>query len=232
VTRERAICAAVAVLCHAALLFGFRLGSRPAPRPISDEPVEVSLVAAEPAPTPPASEIAVPPPSPPPPPEPIPELPPKPEPKLEPEPKPETPTPPPHREPPKPQRPPPPIPHKAAPPATATGAATEGAPVIAGTATGPRGNSTARPSFNPKPPYPSEARRLRQEGRVVLQVTVSAEGRATNVSILRSSGVASLDESAVATVRRWTFDPARLAGVAIPSKVEVPVTFTLSNQTP
>jgi protein TonB len=64
---------------------------------------------------------------------------------------------------------------------------------------------------------------------VLLQVTVSAEGRATNVSLLRSSGVAALDESAVATVRRWTFDPARLAGVAIPSKVEVPVAFTLSN---
>ncbi len=39
--RRRAICAVVAVLCHCALLFGFRLGSRPAPLSISDEPVEV-----------------------------------------------------------------------------------------------------------------------------------------------------------------------------------------------
>jgi protein TonB len=70
---------------------------------------------------------------------------------------------------------------------------------------------------------------LRQEGRVLLNVAVSADGRATTVSVVRSSGVAALDQSAEATVRRWSFEPARVAGVAVASQVEVPVAFKLSD---
>jgi protein TonB len=89
-------------------------------------------------------------------------------------------------------------------------------------------NTPARPSYSPKPPYPPEARRLHQEGKVLLQVTIGADGHATSVSVIRSSGVAALDESAVATVRRWTFTPARVAGVAVASKVEIPISFSLA----
>ena len=57
---------------------------------------------------------------------------------------------------------------------------------------------------------------------------MSAEGRATSVSLVRSSGFPRLDAAAVEGVRRWTFAPAQAAGLAIPSRVEVPVTFSLS----
>jgi protein TonB len=57
---------------------------------------------------------------------------------------------------------------------------------------------------------------------------VSANGRTSSVSLMRSSGFPLLDAAAVNAVRRWTFVPAQAAGVAIPSRVEVPVNFSLS----
>ena len=226
---ERAIFGLIAVAFHAALLFGFRFGSLPVPSPISEEPIEVSLVTGAPAPPPPSAEAPAEAPPVPTPPAPVLEPIPEPEPTPEPTPIPEPATPLPHRDPPKPQRAAVPIPRKTAPKVPAIGAATGGVPAATIGAGGPRGDSTARPRFNPKPPYPPEARRSRQEGRVLLQVAVSAEGRATNVSVIRSSGVPALDEAAAATVRRWTFEPARVAGAAVGSRVEVPVVFGLSN---
>src|SRR5581483_2787746 len=53
--------------------------------------------------------------------------------------------------------------------------------------------AVARPSYrsNPKPEYPADARRLRQEGVVVVSVEVSADGHPLSVSLKRSSGVLS-----------------------------------------
>ena len=55
------------------------------------------------------------------------------------------------------------------------------------------GNTQPRYRSNPRPDYLGEARRLRQQGRVILEVKVSAEGQPASVSVKRSSGVASLD---------------------------------------
>jgi periplasmic protein TonB len=80
----------------------------------------------------------------------------------------------------------------------------------------------------PKPEYPSSARRLRQEGVVLLTVDVAADGRPASVSVKRSSGVPVLDEAAVGAVRGWRFEPARSSGRAVASRVEIPVRFSLS----
>ena len=56
---------------------------------------------------------------------------------------------------------------------------------------------------NPKPPYPLAARRQGAEGRVMLRAQVLEDGRCAEVRIVRSSGHALLDESALSTVRRW-----------------------------
>lgn len=87
----------------------------------------------------------------------------------------------------------------------------------------------ARPhADNPAPDYPAEAKRLGLQGDVLLQVTVSPEGRPTDVAVLESSGWALLDDAAIETVRRWRFDPARApTGPARSAKVEVPLTFRL-----
>ena len=80
---------------------------------------------------------------------------------------------------------------------------------------------------NPKPPYPLAARRLGIEGRVVLRVHVLADGRCADVQLVRSSGSAVLDDSALTTVRRWRFLPATRAGTPVAASVDVPISFRL-----
>lgn len=102
------------------------------------------------------------------------------------------------------------------------------APAAAPTGTG-GASSSARPRYasNPPPQYPPEAKRLKQQGEVILRVKVGSDGRVQDVSIRRSSGFPSLDQAALTAVRRWRFEPARASGVAIASEVEVPVRFQL-----
>lgn len=83
---------------------------------------------------------------------------------------------------------------------------------------------------NPPPPYPLAARRRGMEGRVVLEVQVSADGRCTAARIRESSGYALLDDSARQTVQRWRFVPASRAGIAVDSRVEVPIVFRLRDE--
>ena len=92
------------------------------------------------------------------------------------------------------------------------------------------GRGDAAPSYrsNPQPAYPDEARRLEQQGLVVLDVLVSAEGRAVKVALKRSSGVRILDQAAIAAVRAWSFQPGRIAGVPAAAHVDVPVRFRLN----
>jgi len=68
----------------------------------------------------------------------------------------------------------------------------------------------------------------RRDRGALLTVEVGANGRPTSVALKRSSGVESLDRAALAAVRRWTFEPARSAGIPVASRVEVPVRFSLS----
>lgn len=81
---------------------------------------------------------------------------------------------------------------------------------------------------NPSPVYPSAARRKGIEGKVMLEVKVSAEGTARNVAIAMSSGSTFLDEAAREAVLRWHFQPARLGKETIEAKVIVPVEFKLN----
>lgn len=80
---------------------------------------------------------------------------------------------------------------------------------------------------NPAPPYPAFARRRHEEGRVLLRVTVSPDGRPGRVQLKTSSGHESLDDAALTTVSTWRFIPARQGDTAITSDVVVPITFAL-----
>ena len=88
----------------------------------------------------------------------------------------------------------------------------------------------AKPNYlrNPPPKYPAESRKLREQGVVLLKVAVTAEGRAADVQLQRSSGFARLDDAALKAVRRWEFNPARLGATPIACAVEVPVRFGLN----
>ena len=83
---------------------------------------------------------------------------------------------------------------------------------------------------NAPPRYPASARRLGQEGRVVLRLEVLPDGSTSAPSVVYSSGVASLDQAAQAAVARWRFTPASAAGRAVAATVEVPIVFRLDGR--
>ncbi len=81
---------------------------------------------------------------------------------------------------------------------------------------------------NPKPAYPALARRMGEEGRVVLRVQVSANGLPTDIVLQSASGSARLDQAAFDAVRRWRFVPARRGDEAVAASVLVPIVFSLN----
>lgn len=82
---------------------------------------------------------------------------------------------------------------------------------------------------NPEPPYPERSRELGEQGRVLLRVLVSAEGRASQIDIVDGSHSRRLDEAARTAVADWRFVPARQDGTAIASRILVPISFSLQS---
>lgn len=80
---------------------------------------------------------------------------------------------------------------------------------------------------NPKPQYPHASRRMREQGRVVLRVRVSAAGLPEEVLLRDSSGYRRLDQAALEAVRAWRFVPARRGPQQIDAWVLVPLVFSL-----
>lgn len=94
----------------------------------------------------------------------------------------------------------------------------------------------AAPSTMPRvlkssePPYPAVARRMGQEGSVLLRVRVDALGRPEAVEVARTSGYSVLDAAAMDAVRGWRFVPAQAEGRAISAWVTFTVTFRLTTR--
>jgi protein TonB len=87
----------------------------------------------------------------------------------------------------------------------------------------------ARPLYdqNPKPPYPTLARRRGWQGVVILAVRVLADGNPDQLTIRTSSGHELLDKTALKTVKQWHFLPGTKNNVPTPMEVLVPVHFIL-----
>ncbi|WP_374498422.1 energy transducer TonB [Vogesella indigofera] len=81
---------------------------------------------------------------------------------------------------------------------------------------------------NPRPVYPPLSIELGEAGAVGLRVAVSADGRAQEVSIARSSGFQRLDRAALQAVRNWRFRPATRGNEAIPYTYVFNVDFDLT----
>lgn len=96
------------------------------------------------------------------------------------------------------------------------------------------GGALEVPSYfrNPPPPYPLEARRQKLEGSVLLTADVDDKGQVTSVALKQSSGSGFLDDSALQTVKTWRFKPARLAGIAVSTSVDIPIRFKLMDDQP
>ena len=116
-------------------------------------------------------------------------------------------------------------------PAVPASAAT-GAPAAAGNGIS---ESIQAPRFdtdylhNPAPAYPKISRNLGEEGRVMLRVQVSDEGKALQVLIETGSGFSRLDRAAQEAVANWRFVPARQGQRNVAGWVKVPVVFELKN---
>ena len=78
---------------------------------------------------------------------------------------------------------------------------------------------------NPAPAYPSQSRRLKEEGTVLLLVRVSDQGTPISVEIRTSSGFERLDEAGLQAVRQWRFVPAKRGTENVAASVLVPIQF-------
>jgi protein TonB len=78
--------------------------------------------------------------------------------------------------------------------------------------------------------YPPLSQRLGEEGRVLLRVEVSVDGRPLHIALKTSSGFERLDQAAIKAVARWQFKPAQQNGSAVASTVDVPVRFKLKKR--
>jgi len=78
------------------------------------------------------------------------------------------------------------------------------------------------------PVYPEIARSARVQGDVVLDCTISNEGRVVDVKVL--SGHPLLQGAAVDAVRQWVYRPTLLNGVPVPVVMTVTVHFTLDRR--
>ena len=80
---------------------------------------------------------------------------------------------------------------------------------------------------NPQPRYPQASMRRGEQGRVMLRVFVTAEGRVERVEIITSSGYPRLDHAAEDEVLRWKFTPARQGDKPVAASVSVPIDFRI-----
>ena len=81
--------------------------------------------------------------------------------------------------------------------------------------------------MNP-PRYPPSAQRSGIEGTVVLVISIDAQGNVLDIEVEKSSRNRDLDRAAVEAARKWRFTPQISNGVAVASRVRVPVDFNLN----
>lgn len=77
-----------------------------------------------------------------------------------------------------------------------------------------------------KPVYPEIARKARIEGVVILEITVSKQGKVRDVKVLRGLAMG-LTEAAVEAVKQWEYEPSTLNGRPVEVLVTVTVRFNL-----
>ena len=84
-----------------------------------------------------------------------------------------------------------------------------------------------KPKRNIRPDYPKGARQRGEQGDVVLEIRVNAEGTVDDVKVATSSGFAELDEAAVKAARTAKFSPARSGREAVASTARLKLQFKL-----
>ena len=80
------------------------------------------------------------------------------------------------------------------------------------------------------PPYPPEAQAAGVQGVVIMEATIGADGKVTDVRVLRS--IPLLDQTAMDAVRQWEYAPTILNGAPVPVLMTVTLNFTLTPPAP
>lgn len=83
-----------------------------------------------------------------------------------------------------------------------------------------------RPLGDCKKDYPEEAKRLRIEGQIKLEVVVAADGTVTEVNVIKGLGYG-LDEAALAALKACRFAPAELEGQKVATRIPYTYWFVL-----
>ncbi len=86
------------------------------------------------------------------------------------------------------------------------------------------------PSFKTRPApiaYPVQARRRGQEGTVIVEVWLDEQGKQTRRVLARSSGVSTLDKTALKAIAKWRFSAYVENGKGIAHRVHIPIRFKL-----
>jgi protein TonB len=79
-----------------------------------------------------------------------------------------------------------------------------------------------------KPPrYPIESRRKREQGTVVLTLTLGTDGAVDSIAVSQSSGFARLDDAARDAVRKWRWSPVIRNGQPMRVRGVVEIPFVL-----
>ena len=88
------------------------------------------------------------------------------------------------------------------------------------------GVSMPRAIYAPEPEFSEEARIAKFQGEVTLLVTIGTDGRARNLTVVRSVGMG-LDQKALDAVRTWRFEPAKKDGRPVAVQMNIIVNFHL-----
>ena len=108
-------------------------------------------------------------------------------------------------------------------------ASTSGAAAGAGATTG---NETrpVRPVRMDAPQYPRDALRRGEEGHVIVEFTINAQGTTEDITIVEAEPRGSFDNEARRAVSRWTFEPALQDGRPIAQRIRHTLEFNLNDQ--
>jgi protein TonB len=94
----------------------------------------------------------------------------------------------------------------------------------------PNSSASGLMNTHTTPPYPAAARRLSQQGRVTLLLSIDANGAVTNAQVKVSSGYAELDETAIGwVIAHWRYKPAIQNGVPVASASLAALKFDLKD---
>ncbi|OYU14705.1 MAG: hypothetical protein CFE37_09570 [Alphaproteobacteria bacterium PA4] len=103
-------------------------------------------------------------------------------------------------------------------------------PVVRKAEPGPITPARMDPRATVQPAYPPAARRMGEEGSVVIRIHIGRDGRVMRAELAQSSGSPRLDQAALThALAAWRFQPARQDGVAIESDRTMTLRFRLED---